>query len=131
MNYEYYRLSKHKMRQRAKVMGIAALVCAIVFITFPFISIVLAGFAILFASLSRGSDSNFHSDAKIGLATSIVALCISFYVLGSVFFALKTNDEYRHNVEETMDALYGSMYSDVYGESFGESMEKFFQGRSD
>ena len=94
------------MRQRAKAFGIAAFVCAIVFITFPFISIVLAGFAILFASLSRGSDSNFHSDAKIALGTSIVALCISFYVLGSVFFALKNNDEYRHNVEETMDTIF-------------------------
>ncbi len=131
MNYEYYRLSKVKMRQRAKAMGIASLVCAIIFVTWPFLAIILAGFAILFASLSRGSDVNFHSDAKIGLGTAIVALCISFSVLGSVFFALKTNDEYRHNVEETMDTLYGSMYEDLNGETFGESMERFFSGRSD
>ncbi len=131
MNYEYYRLSKHKMRQRAKAFGIASLVCAIVFITWPFLSVILAGFAILFASLSRGSDTEFHSDAKIALGTSIIALCISFFVLGSVYMALKTNDEYRHNVEETMDTLYGSMYGDVNGETFGESMERFFSGRSD
>ena len=131
MNYEYYRLSKHKMRQRAKAMGIASLVCAIVFITWPFISIILAGFAILFAALSRGSDTEFHSDAKIALGTSIIALCISVFVFGSVFVALKTNDEYRHNVEETMDTLYGSTYADLYGETFGESMERFFSGRSD
>lgn len=131
MNRDIYYYAKVKMCNRGKFFGIAALACAFIFPTVPYISIVLGATAVIFAILSRGEDIRYSKDAKVALSTGLSAIIICIVVFGSVFVALKANDEYRHNVGEYMDELYGTMYSEEMGESFSDILDDFFAEGSD
>ena len=131
MNYEYYLFSKTKMRARAKALGIAAVTCAVIFFTAPYIALVLGSFAILFGVLSLGGEEKASKDSKVSIISGLIAIIIAVSMFASVYFSLRNNVEYRHNVEEYMDTIYGTLYEEEYGEKFSERMEKFFAGRTE
>ena len=129
--YPEYRFAKIRLRQRAKSFGIASVVCALVFISAPFLSMGLAALAILFGILSRGSDTGYNRDSKMAIVTGLIAIGFSVFIFASTFLMLKNNPEYRHSVAETAEKLYGDMYEQEYGKSFSEMMDEFFAGRSE
>lgn len=123
---QFYYLSKLRMQGRAKSLGIAALVTSIFFATVPIIGIVLACLAILFAFLAKGEDLKMSRDCRVAVGTSVAALLVGLYIMGSVLFALKINDEYRQNVAEYMDQINSAMYPEENMPSYGELLEKYF-----
>ena len=129
--YPEYRFAKIRLRQRAKAFGIASVVCALVFISAPYLALGLASFAILFGVLSRGSDTGYNRDSKMAIVTGLIAIVFSVFIFASVLLTLKNNPEYRQNVAETAEKLYGDMYEQEYGKSISEMMDEFFAGRSE
>jgi len=121
--YEEYRL---KMAHRARSFGIAAIASAAVLFSIPYIAIGLGFLAILFAILSKGYKPHLDRDAKFGVGISIIAICVGLTILGSTFYKLYTDADYRNSVTQAVDMLYGDSYEEMYGESFSDMMDTFF-----
>ncbi|MBO7333688.1 MAG: hypothetical protein J6S95_08365 [Lachnospiraceae bacterium] len=131
MNRDTYYYAKIRIRSRAKAFGIAAIASAIIFSTAPYIAIILGSFAVMFAMLGRGDEKKFTTDGIAAIATGLGAIFISIAVFLSVIYALKTNDEYRKNVGEYMDQIYGETYMDQSGMSMSEMLDQLLGERTD
>lgn len=110
-----YEQTRYNMVQRARKFGFASLICAFVFFTFPFASIILGFFAILFAILSKGYNLKMDKDAKTGIKSAIIGIVISFTIITSVFVKFVTDSDYRNNSLYMVDQLYGESYMEQYG----------------
>lgn len=117
------------MARRATFFGIGAIVTA--FMTMPFFSVPLACFAILFAYLAKGKEHSLDRDGKIAMTTALVGIIVSVVITAKVYTALSTDEEYRNNVAQLADTLYGDEYTELYGESFSDMMNRLFSGRTE
>lgn len=125
--YEELRL---RMAYKAKVFGIWALVLSVFLISIPYAAIGMAGLSILFAFLSKGYKPKIDRDAKLGVGLSVIGLVIAFVAIGSSFYKLSTDSEFRSNVFDYADELYENMYGDEYEENFSDMFEQYFGGDS-
>jgi len=124
-----YFLFKDKMSRRAMIMGIASIVTA--FMSMPFISVPLASFAILFAILSKGGSYKLSKDARTAVYTACIGIFLAVAITAKVSNALATDEEYRNNVAQLADTLYGDDYQEVYGESFSDMLNRMFSERTE
>lgn len=124
--YALYREGKRIYEDRARILGIAALAAAFLMTTFPFLALVLGGFAVLFALLSKGYNETLSRVARTGFWTGLGAIVISLSLIFSTVFALKINKEYRDNVTEMAETLFGDFYEESYGISVTEVMSELF-----
>lgn len=127
MQRELYFFSRYKMRKRAKMFGIASLVTLVIFIYFPIISFILAALAVLFAVLSKGGEETLSRDGKVAMYTGLATILIFVYIFGRMFYALKTNPEYRRQLGESMDQIYYQMApEDQSSKPYSELLEQYF-----
>lgn len=71
---------------------------------FPFI---LCGLSIIFATLSRGKNLKYQMSAKIALIVSCITLIGNTAYIGVVAYNLNYNTEYRQQLDETFEQIYG------------------------
>lgn len=71
---------------------------------FPFI---LGGLSIIFAVLSRGRNLKYQMSAKIALIVSCFALIGNTAYIGVVGYNIAFNTEYRQQLNETFEQIYG------------------------
>ena len=123
MNLSYYLFSQYKMSRRAMTFGIVSIVLG--FMYMPYFSIPIAFFAILFASLSRGTSVSFSKEAKIGITTAVIGILLGCTIFYKVYSALTYDADYRNSVIELSEMMYGNGYEEAYGESFSDVMDKW------
>lgn len=99
------------------ISGITAIVSALS-IFFPFI---FGGLGILFALLSKGNDVQMTGRAKAGLATSILGMVISAFILIASCIIVFSNPEGRD--------LFLEEYNRAYEQQYGTSFEEDFDWR--
>ncbi len=87
--------------------------------TFAFIAIITAlfgtmilpfifgGLSMLFAALSRGNTASYQLNAKIAIILSCVALIGNTAYTGVAFYNIFFNEEYRQQLDETFEQMYG------------------------
>ena len=126
MNVNQYLQSQLKMAKKAMAFGIASAVFGVMYM--PYFAVPLAAFGILFALLSRGNGSAVLKEAKIGIITGLAGAVIAVTVTVKVLNALNTDEDYRNNIIEYAEMLYGDDYEELYGESLGDSMKELFGG---
>lgn len=71
---------------------------------FPFI---LGGLSIIFAVLSKGRNLKYQMSAKIALIVSCFALIGNTAYIGVVGYNIAFNTEYRQQLNETFEQIYG------------------------
>ena len=91
--YALYHEGKRIYERRSRMLGIAALAAAFLMTTFPFLALVLGGFAVLFALLSKGYNETLSREAKTGFWTGLGAIVISLSLISSTLLALKVKIE--------------------------------------
>lgn len=131
MDRYLYEENRLKMAHRAKSFGIAALASAVILFSIPYIAIGLGFLSILFAILSKGYKPKIDKDAKVGIAVAVLGIVVSFSILGSTFYKLYSDVEYRNTVTTIVDQMYGSEYEEQYGESFSDMINKLFGDSAD
>lgn len=125
---DIYLLTQNKMCRRAMGFGITSL--AFSFMYMPFISVPLAFFAILFAALSRGYSLKYDKAAKIGYITAVIGIVVALATSYKAYSAFVNDDEYRTQILETMEMVYGDSYEELYGENLTESINNWLEERS-
>ena len=128
MQSREYIFKQTKMAKTAMAFGIAAIVFALIYM--PYFSIPLGCFALLFAVLSKGNSFSFSREGKIALLTGVAGIAIAVMIFAKVYNALATDADYRKNIAEYAEMLYGDTYEELYGESIADMMEEMFSGRS-
>lgn len=121
MDKYLYEETRLKMAHRAFTLGIWAIALAFIFSVIPYLSIGLGALSIIFAVLSKGYKQRIDRDAKIGVILSSIAITICLATIGSSFYKLATDTEFRKSVFDIAGEFYGSMY----GEDF-ENIEEFY-----
>ncbi|MBR4758518.1 MAG: hypothetical protein IK078_00015 [Lachnospiraceae bacterium] len=88
-----------------------------------FISIPAAGLSILFAILSKGGDMRMEIMPKAGIVTSVLGACLSFAITGTMIALILFSPEYRRQLNEAAQSMYGMTMDDMMIQSYGISME--------
>ncbi len=130
MNSTLYEENRLKMAHRAKSFGFAALMCSAILFSVPYVAIGLGFLALLFGFLSKGYKLKIDRDAKFGMTLAAIAIAIGIGAIGSSFYKLATDAEYRGLVIETLDGLYGETYEEMYGEKPSDILNEWFGGDS-
>ncbi len=128
MNPQEYIYRQHKMSRLALSFGIASVIFN--FMLMPYIAIPLGCFAILFAALSRGNSLSFSKEGWIALIAGLAGVIIACSMFVKVYNALTTNEQYRNDILQYAETLYGDQYEELYGESLSDIMERLFPERS-
>lgn len=121
MDKYLYEETRLRMAHRAFSMGIWAIALTFILNFVPYLGIGLGALSILFAILSKGYKKKIDKDARIGVICSTIAIVVGLTTIGSSFYKLATDTEFRNSVFDIAEDLYGSMY----GEEF-ENMEEFY-----
>ncbi len=87
---------------------------------FPFI---FGGLAIIFAVLSKGGTAKYQFKAKIAILVSCIALIGNTSYIGFIFYQVTYNEEYREQLNETFEQLYGMDMEEYTSEMLGISFE--------
>lgn len=124
--YAIYHEGKLVYERRSRLLGIAALASAFLLNTFPYIALVLGGFAVMFALLSKGYNETVSRDAKTGFWTGLGAIIISISIIVSALVALKINPDYRASITELSETLLGDYAEENLGMSVTEMMSELF-----
>lgn len=124
----YYSFMQNRMSHRAMVLGIGSIVLA--FMYMPYFSVPLAFFAILFGLLSRGYSSTPSKEAKIGLISAVMGIVIAVAITYKAFTAFVTDTEYRNNVLEAAELMYGETYQEMYGIDLSDTIDAWIAERS-
>lgn len=111
-HYGYKPMRSNAFMGLSLSFGIISITCSSVI----FISMIAAGLSILFAILSRGNDKKFTSIAKAGIITSVLGLACSIFVTISAFYMVINNAEYRAQVNDMCQQLYGTSFDDMLKE---------------
>ncbi len=95
----------------AKVLGIIALVSVFAFTVYP--PLILGSLAIILALLSRGASFQFHTSAKIGIRTSLIALGIDIVLVAASFGLVYGNPEFLEELDDDFQEIYGMSYEEM------------------
>ena len=87
------------------------------------VSIPAAGLSILFAILSKGGELRMEIMPKAGVVTSILGMCLSFVITGSMVALILFSPAYRKQLNEAAQSMYGMTMDDMMMDSYGISME--------
>ncbi|MBQ7766071.1 MAG: hypothetical protein IJ397_04435 [Lachnospiraceae bacterium] len=105
-NYRHFAMAK-----TAGTFAFAAVITALFgTMIFPFI---FGGLSIIFAVLSKGNTAHYQLNARIAIIVSCIALIGNTAFTGFVFYNVFFNEEYREQLDETLEQLYG-MSMDEY-----------------
>lgn len=102
----------------AMIVGIIGLVSVFTFTVYP--AMVLGSISIILAILSKGRDKKMHENARTGIVTGIVALCLNLCLIAGSCYVVFTIPEYREQFNE--------MYESMYGESFDDTLKSIQNG---
>lgn len=128
MDKYLYAETRIMMAKRAKVLGIFAIATGIFLFAFPFIAIILAAFAILFAFLSKGYYPKLDKDAKFGMTAGIVILSVFLLLGGFGIYMYSTNNEFRETLYTQIDEQYGDSYEEIMGMKPSEVIKEMLPG---
>lgn len=106
---------------RTNAFMILSLCCGIFSISscsILFVSMITCGLGILFASLSRGNDAKYSGLCKAGMITSIFGLICSICVTCFAFFMIFQSKEYREELNEACEQVYGMSFDDMMKEMY-------------
>lgn len=103
--------------------GILSITCCSVI----FISMIACGLSILFALLSRGNDQKLNGLCKAGIATSVFGLICSVGVTASACYMMFYDTEYRQQLNEACEQIYGITFDDMLEEAYPELNEMINQ----
>lgn len=132
MDKYMYEEARLKLAHRAFSLGIWALALVIIFSFIPYIGMGLGCLSIVFAVLSRGIKTSIDKDAKIGIGLSSIALCIGMITIGSSFYELATDKDFRNQVFDFVEEYSNSMYGDEEAtEEIMDFYRNLFGGESD
>ncbi len=123
-----YEESRQRMARLARNFGIAALVCSFMFGSLFFVVIGFACLSVLIAFLSKGKKPRIDNAAKVGMAAGLLGTVITLAMLGNTVYKLYNDADYRNNVIETSEKMYGDMYRELYGIDIAETFNNFFGG---
>lgn len=99
-NYRHFTMAK-----TAGTFAFAAVITALFgTVFFPFI---FGGLSIIFAVLSKGNTACYQLNAKIAIIASCIALVGNTAYTGFAFYNVFFNEEYREQLDETFEQLYG------------------------
>jgi len=99
-NYRHFTMAK-----TAGTFAFAAVITALFgTVFFPFI---FGGLSIIFAVLSKGNTARYQLNAKIAIIASCIALVGNTAYTGFAFYNVFFNEEYREQLDETLEQLYG------------------------
>ncbi|MBR5597306.1 MAG: hypothetical protein IKW30_07860 [Lachnospiraceae bacterium] len=97
----------------SKSLGVFSVFCAIFSIFFG--AFICGGLAIILAVLSKGYNTKMEKNAKIGLATGIIAIVLQLGVLVFSIYNVIYVPEFREQ--------FNSMYEQIYGVPADESIQ--------
>lgn len=83
---------------------------------FPFI---FGGLAIIFAVLSKGSTAKYQFRAKMAILVSCIALLVNSTYIGLTIYNVMYNEEYRQQLDETFEQIYGMDLEEYTSEMLG------------
>lgn len=87
---------------------------------FPYI---LGGLAIIFAVLSKGSTAKYQFKAKTAMLLACIALICNTAYIGFIYYNVMYNEEYRQQLDNTMEQIYGMSMEEYTNEILGIPME--------
>jgi len=127
MEYQV-RPKKNSFATASMILGILALLTiATVFLPLP-----LAALGILFASLAHRKGRKRDLSCIAGLATSVIALVISLsFMVSSIAMipTLLTTPEYRQQLDEISEGLYGESFDDMVEELYGIDLDELLEDK--
>ncbi len=105
----------------ALVMGVITVITAIMCTVFlPFL---FAGLALIFAVLSKGKDSSMNTNARTGIVTSFIGLALNIVIIAGSFYLVFTVPEYKDQLNQVYEQLYGESFDSVWNEAIEELQE--------
>lgn len=98
-----------------KTFEIAAFVfggIAILSVTTMFISIFAGSLAVIFAILSKGSNTKMPAKGKVGFLIGIFSIIASFVLIAGTIYLVFFNQEYRNVINKEYEAVYGITFDE-------------------
>ena len=90
---------------------IAIATCSMFFIALP-----AGGLSILFAILSKGRERKMQAICKAGIITSAIGIFLSFLITGAAFYLVFSNPDYRQQLNDMSQQMYGETFDDMLKE---------------
>lgn len=78
-----------------------------------FFSLIAGGMSILFAILSKGSDTKLKPLSRLGILTSIFGIFCSFAVTIGACYLFFTNDYYHEQINQACKEVYQQSFDDM------------------
>lgn len=125
-----YEDTRIRMAHTARNVGLFAFLFSIILGSIPFISVILGALAIVLAILSKGPYEKMLKEAKNAVYTGLMGIVIGVGVLAFTVYNLLNNSDYRNQVLEYADMLYGQEYQDIYGGKPSDIVNQFIGGFS-
>ena len=101
----------HKYAMAARSLGVFALFAS--FFGLFYMAFIAGGIAVILASLSRGSGRTMNRNGRIGMVCAVLALVIQLSVLIIGIYALLYIPEYRMQVSDLYQEMYGQSLDEV------------------
>lgn len=120
-------VEESSMSKASFIVGIIAVIASVILFWTVYVPIILGGFAIIFAILSRNKEGKLPKKAKIGLSTAIIGCCINIgVIIALISFAFNT---LRNNPEfwESFTEGFNEAYEDIYGDYSNDELENYYQ----
>ena len=99
----------NNLAKAAMVLGILSLLT----IFTVYLPLILGSLAVILAILSRGSRKKMHGDAKTGVITGTISLCIVPAIVAASFYLVFTNPSYYEQFNDTYEKMYGRSFDDT------------------
>lgn len=125
-----YEDTRIRMAHSARNVGLFALLFSIVLGSVPFLSVILGALAIVLAILSKGPYEKMLKEAKNAVYTGLFGIVIGVGIFAFTIYNLINNDEYRNQVLEYADMIYGQEYQELYGDNPSDLVNQFIGGIS-
>ena len=105
MNYSEPNYHHIMMAKAARTCAFCAVITTLFgTMIFPFI---FGGLSVIFAVLSKGNKAQYQLNAKIAIIVSCLALIGNTAYTGFAVYTIFFNEEYRQQLDETFEQLYG------------------------
>ena len=72
--------------------------------------------SILFAILSKGRERKLQAICKAGIITSAIGIFLSFLITGAAFYLVFSNPDYRQQLNDMSQQMYGETFDDMLKE---------------
>lgn len=123
-----YRLSyeqlRYKMSSASKVLGIVALISAIILPGFFIVPMGLGALAILIGFLSKGYNFKFGHDERLGVILGSIGIAVSMLICAYAVTTIISHPEELSEIVGSADAVYGDDYKELYGKSLTEMLDE-------